>query len=29
MTDKGTHYVEGGESGLREKYINSMISRMN
>jgi len=29
MTDKGTHYVEGGEAGLREKYINSMIARMN
>ena len=29
MTDKGTHWVEGGESGNREKYINSMISRMN
>jgi len=29
MTDKGTHFVEGGESGLREKYINSMIARMN
>ena len=29
MTDKGTHWVEGGEAGLREKYINSMIARMN
>ena len=29
MTDKGTHFVEGGEAGLREKYINSMIARMN
>ena len=29
MTDKGTHFVEGGESGNREQYINSMITRMN
>jgi large subunit ribosomal protein L7e len=29
MTDKGTHFVEGGESGNREQYINSMIARMN
>ena len=29
MTDKGTHFVEGGESGNREQYINDMIARMN
>ena len=28
MTDKGTHFVEGGEAGS-VKYINSMIARMN
>ena len=29
MTDKGTHYVEGGEAGDRHQYINDMIARMN
>ena len=29
MTDKGTHFVEGGEAGNREHYINDMIKRMN
>ena len=24
MTDKGTHFVEGGESGNREQYINDI-----
>ena len=28
-TKKGTHYIEGGEAGMREKAINDMIARMN
>jgi len=28
-TDKGTHFIEGGEYGNREKYINQMIAKMN
>jgi hypothetical protein len=28
-TDKGTHFIEGGEYGNREKYINDLVKRMN
>ena len=29
MTKKGTHFVEGGEAGNREKLINDLVARMN
>eukprot|EP00800_Vazella_pourtalesii_P009702 TRINITY_DN2442_c0_g1_i1.p1 TRINITY_DN2442_c0_g1~~TRINITY_DN2442_c0_g1_i1.p1 ORF type:complete len:279 (+),score=61.49 TRINITY_DN2442_c0_g1_i1:49-837(+) len=29
MSKKGTHFVEGGDHGNREDYINNMIRRMN
>jgi len=29
MTKKGTHYSEGGESGVRDENINPLIRRMN
>ena len=29
MTNKGTHFIEGGEAGNREQYINSVVRSMN
>jgi len=29
LTQKRTHYIEGGEAGLREEGINAMIRKMN
>ena len=29
MSKKGNHFVEGGEAGNREQYINAMIRLMN
>ena len=29
MTKKGTHFVEGGEAGNREQYVNALVARMN
>ena len=29
LSKKGTHFVEGGDYGNREEYINNMVRRMN
>ena len=29
LRDKGTHFVEGGDAGNRENYINELVRRMN
>lgn len=26
--DKGTHFVEGGDAGNREEFINALLNRM-
>jgi len=28
FNDKGTHFVEGGDAGNREEFINTLLNRM-